>query len=258
MSYPMATYGGPYPMARASASASSSARRRKNKRKRNRKPKLAIAPLLGGILPRLRTKLMWYNEPAKFTFDNTLNLQAWSFDLNNIYDPDKSGSVAVQPVGRDRLAALYSLYLVRNVKLMFDISVDKVTFDASGTTNVIPPTSVDVSWIAWPADGVSTTGSTPSHIEGLPNSKVFQISPGTTRRLVKSINVGKLTGCYGNPFNNGYGGNTESSPGRRLLGYFEVKCSEANAAVQATVRVRQRMLFDVEYAQPKIGAFDTN
>lgn len=224
--------------------------------RRNKAP-LLVTSNLAGIIPRLRTKLMWYNEPTRITFDNTNNLTAWSFDLNNIYDPDK-GAVAVQPVGRDRLAALYSLYLVRSVKIMFDVSVDKVTFDTSGTTSVIPPARVDLSWIAWPLEDITTTGPTPSHIEGLPNSKVMSISPGTTRRFSKTINIGRLTGCYGNPFNNGYGGNTGSAPGRRCAGYFEVKCAESSASVQCAVNVRQRILFDVEYAQPKIAAYDTN
>lgn len=66
------------------------------------------------IAPRVSTKLVY--EQAQTTTATSGITTDYLFNLNSIYDPDRSGT-GTQPLGHDQLASLYGRYIVKKAKV---------------------------------------------------------------------------------------------------------------------------------------------
>lgn len=213
---------------------------------------LSTVPIPGGIAPRLRCKLI-YDEFYTSRFAGATTYEEAIFRLNSIYDYDYSNLFGnFQPAGRDRLALIYSLYLVRGLKITFEIT------NSAGNPGTPNAPTLTATWVAWPSEMGTVLPAPPSYPAMLPGSKSISIPLNTTRKLKLNINTEKMSGLSGSPFNSGLGANTGDNPGKPLWGYLKLSQDFYNASDENHWTIKMRTVFDVEYAMPRISAVDTN
>ena len=90
----------------------------------------AIPPILP---PNMTVKLVYSNRKA-FGEASVAAGGNYTFALNNLYDPDKTG-IGQQPVNFDQLCTLYTLFRV--VKVDYDVEIVHVTAQAAGVTATV-------------------------------------------------------------------------------------------------------------------------
>lgn len=239
-------------------------------RKKNKKPRnaykaayakntksglLVSVPSYGGLPPRFRTRLV-YDDVIADKFQPGTTIWNAIFRLNSLYDFDYSNVLGnFQPGGRDRLAALYSLAIVRNVTLLFEV-VHARDSTAPAGSGAAP--SITVRWSQWAAEGTTTLPTAPTYPAMLAGSRCKMLAIDNKARLVQKINMAKLAGLDGSPFNSGLGFNTNNNPGKPCWGELIVSQDTYGANEFNMFSVHVRAIFDVEYAQPIKSELDTN
>lgn len=212
----------------------------------------------GGIPPRFRTNLVYQYQSYLDITSSSANV--YTQKLNSIYDLDYSNNIGNgQPAGRDRIADMYSLYEVKNCKIIIDFAVSGSEFQVSGTTTNVPATAVVVTYGSWVTEGIATTPTVPTYLARCENSRTMLVANNESKRMVCYNNMQRIAGLPGlSPFNSGLGANTGSDPGRLIWGAFKFSAPDAATGIETRIVFSIKMIFDVEYSQPKVSDNDTN
>lgn len=217
---------------------------------------LVYVPQLGGVPSRFRTRLCYAHTLSGLLTSTTAD--DFNVRLNSLYDFDYDNTLGnIQPSGRDRLAALYSLYQVKSIYIVVDVSAHEATYEVSGTTTVAGGAGLIVRFQRWVSEDSSVSPTAPTYDEMMPGSKHLLISNGGKGRMAVKVNLEKLAGQSGTPFNSGLGAVTGQNPGRPIWGQFLFEGPDCGSTINMRYIATWRVYFDVEFSSPKTAAIDT-
>lgn len=220
-------------------------------------PKMSIVKSIGGIANSLRTRLA-YTINTYGTL-NAVNVVDHQFRANSLFDFDYANNFGnVQPQGRDRLAQLYQKYLVRYVTVIAEIAVNGDTYQTGGTTASKSAAGICFNFSKWLPDVNSAAPSVPGNVPGLPGSLCRMICAGQSRRIVWKLPLYKMYAVRGvNPMNTEYAAQSDSNPTAPVWAHVRLEAPDATSTSTIDYSVNWKILFDVEYAGPKISTIDT-